>query len=326
MYIKKVSVSLLLLFLAIMLTSCSGASNTSMSSNSAYDSAPKAEAKYSYEDSAVQEMMVAEDTVGTAPAPNSEVPDGAAPSAFSKIAYTIKATIDTIDYDAAVAEINAIVERYNGFVESSIMGGGSAYRGVRSVRNSNYCLRIPSEKLKDVEKDIEKLGSVISLEKQSENLSMRYYDTEERIKAYERQLERLYGLLDKATTLTDIATLEQNITEIIYNLETLKSNIRLWDNSVSYSTVNINLNEVLEITEVSDAPPTFAQRISYTFSSSWSALIDSMQQLIIIGIYVLPFIMIIGLIAAVIIIILHFGRKRAKKKLNKMIEKSNDKE
>ena len=56
--------------------------------------------------------------------------------------------------------------------------------------------------------------------------------------------ERIWALLEKADTLEAVIALEERLSEIRYQLESMESQLKLYDNQVDYSTVSIHISEV----------------------------------------------------------------------------------
>ena len=115
--------------------------------------------------------------------------------------------------------------------------------------------------------------------------------------------------MKKAETVEDIIAIESRLSEVRYQLESIESQLRTYDNQVDYSTVNININEVVDYTPVKET--TVWERISEGFKASLISVGNFFENLFV---GILAFSPILLLIAAFIVIIVLVIRKIAKKK------------
>ena len=54
-------------------------------------------------------------------------------------------------------------------------------------------------------------------------------------------------MLEKAETVEDIINIEDKLTNVRYNIDSVKSRLTNWDRQVSCSTVNLSVEEVVSI-------------------------------------------------------------------------------
>ena len=71
----------------------------------------------------------------------------------------------------------------------------------------------------------------------------------ERLETYAIEEERLLSMLEKATTVEEMIQLESRLSDIRYQIESLESRLRNWQNQVDYSTITIYLREVEELSD-----------------------------------------------------------------------------
>jgi hypothetical protein len=145
-----------------------------------------------------------------------------------------------------------------------------------------------------------------------------YFDTESRLRAIEMRRDRLFDLLDKAEDAESIVILENSLSDAIYEIESLTGTIRRYDNLVSYSSVSVNLNEVIEYSEPPKADPiTFGERISASFDNAVTGLKDGFQSFLILIVSNVFNIAIYAILAVTALIIVRtVQRKQKKARLN----------
>ncbi len=128
-------------------------------------------------------------------------------------------------------------------------------------------------------------------------------------------------LIAEAEYLEDILTIEERLTNVRYQLESMESQLRTYDNKINYSTVYLSISEVMEFTPV--AEETVWQRIKGGFSES---LQDIGEGFLNFGVWFLvniPY-FILWIIIIVVIIFVIKGLKKVfksgKKKKNRSAE------
>lgn len=168
-----------------------------------------------------------------------------------KIIYSGEAEVETRDFDDSIAKLMEMLEQYGGWIESSSLSGANYYsisRGNSGNRSASYTLRIPSQHFETVMNSLSEIGNVPYTYTYSENVTTQYYDTQARLTAYETQEARLLEMMEKAETVSDVITIEEKLTELRYQIESLQSTLNNWDRQVSYSTLRVGVTEVGEYT------------------------------------------------------------------------------
>lgn len=213
---------------------------------------------------------------------------------------------ETEEFDSAFAYLKAQIEKYNGYVASSDVDG-------TSYRTLNLTARIPAEVSDEFTGQLGSLGTLTSQSESAEDITLQYTDTESRIKSLKTEQERLNALLEKADNLESIITLENRLTEVRYELENYQSRKNLYDDLVSYSTVNITLREVVYTVAVDDS--SFFSRITSGLESTFRDIKINAADFIVWFIVNLPYLIIWILIIFVIVKIVRLlVRKRKIKK------------
>jgi len=193
----------------------------------------------------------------------------ALPSA-DKIVYSGSVTIETRKFDDALAGLTKLVSDSGGFVENSSVSGASydetgAQRGYRSA---DYTVRIPVDKLSAVSESLKSLGNVTSTQTQADNITMQYTDTQSHLDALKTQESRLLELLAKAQSMDDIIKIEDQLTQVRYQIESLTSQLKNWDNAVSYSTLEVTIDEVAYYSKDGSNGTSYGKQLSEAFVHS----------------------------------------------------------
>ena len=238
--------------------------------NASYDMAPAEEAGY-YDTAGgfSSGAMPAEE-----PAEAESEPDAAAADINpDKIVYSASATVETTDFDGTVKGVNELVKAHGGFVESSSVNGTNYYnksRGYQSSRSASFTIRIPSGDFNTVMSSLSTLGNVPYTYTYTENISSRYYDTQARLNAYKTQEQSLLRMMELAETVEDVIAIEDKLSDIRYNIESLQTRLNSWDRQVNYSTINLDVQEVREYTPETVEQPGYGKQL-------WMSLKDGLE-------------------------------------------------
>ena len=110
-------------------------------------------------------------------------------------------------------------------------------------------------------------------------------------------------MLEKTDTVADMIAVEERLSEIRYQIESLTSTLTNWQNEVDYSTVSISVQEVEELTEKISTQRTYWEEIGDGFTSSLKSVAKFFTNLFKGFIIAIPSIVVIAAIAVVIFIV-----------------------
>ena len=302
---KRLSIVLLVIAMLVSLCAC-GAKSVSATEAAApmeapaamYDSASFEEAGYGGF-AAQNEAIEAEGA--TAPEMDPE-----------KIIYSASATVETTDFDATITALSELIAQYEGFVESSSSSSGNYYQKSRGTasRSASYLIRIPSKHFNTLMGSLSTLGNIPYSNTFTENISAQYYDVQARLTAYETQETRLLEMMAIAESVEDIILLEDRLTELRYNIESLQSTINNWDRQVSYSSINLSIEEV----RVYSPEPqiSYGQELWMALKNALKNTGDFFKDLLVFIVASLPAIVIITVLAVIFVPIIK--KRRAKRR------------
>lgn len=235
-----------------------------------------------------------------------------------KIIYSSEVTVETTDFEASLAALDDLIKTYEGWVESSSVNGANYYdqsRGYKSARSAHYVLRIPSARFDELMEGLSALGNVPYTHTYTENVTAQYYDVQARLTAYKTQETRLLEMMEAAETVEDIILLEDRLTELRYEIESLQSSLNNWDRRVSYSTVNLTLDEVWTYTQEPETPVSYGRELWLALLDGLRGVGDFFRELLIFLVGALPVLLILGVLAAVLVPLVKKARaRRAAKK------------
>ena len=190
--------------------------------------------------------------------------------------------LETAEFDTDLAAILSAVEQAGGYVSSSsISGQPVSETGNRYGRNANYVVKIPSDRYDEVLSTAKGSGKVTYYNEYTDDITSDYYDVQTRLETYQTQYETVTALLEKCETMEDVLQIESHLTQLMYQIDSLKGQIRMWDQLVSFSTLTINLSEVADPATIRTSDPTLGDRIQEGFFGGINRLIEGAQDALV---------------------------------------------
>ena len=296
----------------ILLTGC-GASG-----NSATDRKAESYSSYDYStDAAVTEEYISEGNYSGGEGGNYEDTSAGQLLSDRKLIRNVNMDVETREYDLLMSTLERQVTELGGYVENMNSYNGSIYSGRKSTRSAELTIRIPQNKLDGFINAVSDAANVVRKSENVSDVTLTYVDLESNRDALKIEQTRLLELLEQASSLEDILTIEDRLTTVRYRLESMESQLRTMDNQVNYSTVYLNISEVEELTPVEEQ--TFLDEISEGFMDSLKDVAEDAIDLIIWFIVNIPHLIIWGAVIAIVVVLI---RRRKKKKLAKKVKET----
>ncbi len=168
-----------------------------------------------------------------------------------KLIRNISMEVETREFEALVEKVSQRTAFFGGYTEYSSTYNGSNYSGGR-VRTSTMTLRIPADKMDEFLSEVAEVSNVVRRDENVSDVTLNYVDMESHKNALKAQEKRLIEMMDKAETIEDLITLESRLGDIRYQIESMESQLRTYDNQVDYATLRLSITEVEELTPVEE--------------------------------------------------------------------------
>ncbi len=217
------------------------------------------------------------------------------------IIYTGSITVRVKDVDAAASQLEGLAAGAGGFV------GGDTRNMDAGQSTATLVLRIPAEKFGGVLDAIgEQLGGrELSRKVSTEDVTDKAIDLDARIASQRASVDRVRALLAKAQSLTDITTIESQLTQREADLESMQAEKRNLDELTALSTVTVSLLGPEAV--VAKPKPEPATGFWPGLTHGWHAFLGALQVLLLVVGAVLPFAVVIG---AAVLAVLWLRRRR----------------
>jgi hypothetical protein len=226
-----------------------------------------------------------------------------------KLIRKINMTAETEDMDALLSQVYQRVNELSGYIESRNVQNGSNYSGMRT-RYATLTVRIPADQLDQFVQQVSDVSNIISTVETSDDVTLKYVATESRLKVLQAEEERLLEFLSKAETVKEMLEIEARLTNVRAELESIASQLKVYDNLVDYGTVTLRIDEVKEYTVVEEEDPTLWERISDGFMNSLRALGKLMEGIVVLFFIVLPFLLPLAVVGGIILLIYKLRKRR----------------
>lgn len=295
---KKLICVILALVVMLGLTACGGSSKAAMGADGYSQN-------IAWEDAAAADVPMAMESMAPLASPAS--PASQALPDNRKWIITVDMDAETEDLDAILAAMDEKITQLGGYVEDQTVNNGSSYSD-RRYRNARLTVRIPAQQVEDFTAHMEGISNVVSSNKSLEDITLNYVSTESRLKALQAEEERLLELMKLAEDMSDLLEIEGRLTDVRWELESVTSQLRTFDNQINFATIYLYINEVKEYTPV--AEKTLWQRISGGFVDSLKGIGEGALELLVWLIVSLPYLLILGGVVFVIVLLIRKGKKK----------------
>lgn len=278
---KRTAIASIALLATLALAGCSAADGTS----GAYDmpaEAPQADGGMAVEDSTQSQS------------------DAAVADRSQIITGYMTVTVET-PADAAKDAIR-IVEGVSGRID-----GRQEYAPTDGDKGSSQLtLRIPADVLDATIEKLGDLGTVVEITTTADDVTSQVKDVDARVKSLQASVDRLTALLSTATDVDQLVSIESSLTQRQGELESMLAQQRSLGDQVSLATITLSL-----ISEADAPPPPAPVTFLTGLETGWGAFVAFISGAVVVIGVLLPWILFFGLVAAIVIVIVRWRKRRA---------------
>lgn len=242
----------------------------------------------------------------------------------AKIIQNDNISMETLVFDECTMNLEKEIHNLDGYIEESNVEGKriNGY-GEIQLRNAYYTFRVPKDNYMVFLKSIGDLGNIISEHKTTEDITLRYFDNETRLEAKRIHKDRLLELLKETKDVDQLLAVESELANITYEIEAMTTELRKWDNLIDYVTVRVSVEEVVKVTQGVVKEDSYGSRFTNSIKNSLDIFTKAIGNLIIGIVYLVPYLVILGLIVLIIIRVKKTLKKEKKIKQDKLNGKKN---
>ncbi|HUC37240.1 MAG TPA: DUF4349 domain-containing protein [Acidimicrobiales bacterium] len=186
---------------------------------------------------------------GPAPAPGSSSPPATAPSLptgavgqSSKVEETgsLDLTIGKGRLETILTSLTNLAVADGGFAADTATQSGDASNIPTS---GSITLQVPQASFDNVLANAQALGTVTSVTSKATDVTGQYVDLQARITALQASRDQYLTIMSKATSISDILAVENQLDSIQSQLDQLQGQLQVLDNETSYATLAVSLTE-----------------------------------------------------------------------------------
>ena len=160
---------------------------------------------------------------------------GALDTAQRQVISQASVSMEVDEVPVAVAQVRTTAESLGGFVGQLSSSGGP------ERQQSTMTIRVPQAEFFTALEHIKSLGKVRSENVGSEDVTERFIDLEARLRSALREEESLLSLLDKANQVSEILTIERELSRVRSDIERAQGQLNFLERRVDLSTITLSL-------------------------------------------------------------------------------------
>jgi len=213
--------------------------------------------------------------------------DGFAPESFErKVTKTASSSVEVKrgEFKSSSDSLKDYILDAEGILISENVN--SIGEGMNKRMTSYYSVRVSEDKYESFILDVKSLGEVESFNENVEDIIGDYIDLSYRIEFEKNRLEKYEGLFDEADSIGEKLSLTDRIFQQERTIKYLEDALDRKDLKIEYVSVNINLNE---------KSSGFVGVSIVTFSRIVKSFVDSFNQLVLLVVWIIPWVLLIFL-------------------------------
>ncbi len=198
---------------------------------------------------------------------------------------SVELRIDPGSFGAITAQIRTIAADLGGYVAS----GESRIEEYDDERYAVgwFTIRIPTDRFDGAVARIGDLGENVSSTLSSQDVTEEYVDLEGRLN-YWREQEAFYTrLMEEATTIDDLVTIQTRMQDVLLNIEQIEGRLRYLDGRTQFATLTVGLTEVPD-GPIAPVVPDDEGPIAQAFAQAGEVLLATVAFLIVGAAVLIP--------------------------------------
>lgn len=268
-----------------------------------------------------QEQGTSEDVADTGEGMKENEGEVKASNTSQKLIRYLDYTIETKDFDTFVQELGELVSTAKGYVEQSEVSQDEAQSYAQGKRYASYTLRIPADGLEAFKQELQEKGTITRQSERVEDVTLNYVDVESHITALKTEQDSLLKMLEQADTIETILAIQNQLTQVRYQLESYESQKRTYDNDINYSTVYVYVQEVERESQNTD---TYGGELLEKLSGNFHGILTGLRSFSLWFLGAMPYWILLGLLFLIFWVVYKKETKKKRKAHDKEPEETSE--
>ena len=268
-----------------------------------------------------QEQGTSEDVADTGEGMKENEGEVKVPNTSQKLIRYLDYTIETKEFDTFVQELGELVSTAKGYVEQSEVSQDEAQSYAQGKRYASYTLRIPADGLEAFKQELQEKGTITRQSERVEDVTLNYVDVESHITALKTEQDSLLKMLEQADTIETILAIQNQLTQVRYQLESYESQKRTYDNDINYSTVYVYVQEVERESQNTD---TYGGELLEKLSGNFHGILTGLRSFSLWFLGAMPYWILLGLLFLVFWVVYKKATKKKRKAHDKEPEETSE--
>lgn len=164
-------------------------------------------------------------------------------SANQKIESTgsVSLTVSRGKVESTFTRLSVLATNLRGLTEST---SANSTQTSRSFASGTIVLEVPEKSFTLLVDEVERVGRAMSVTTTSQNVTLQYSDLQAKITALNASLGQYLKIMTKATTISGILAVQDQITTIQSEIGQAQSQLRVLANETTYASLAVNVSDV----------------------------------------------------------------------------------
>lgn len=215
--------------------------------------------------------------------------DAARVAPGTSVIRTGTVSLEADDVEKARFDVRKVVDKYRGTVTEQETTTGDE----GEMSTARLVVRVPSASFEDATRDLEEVATLLSSNTAGEDVSTEVIDVDARIRAQRASVSRVEALLDQATNLQQVISIERQLANRQADLDSLVARQKYLADQTALSTITVTVEQPEEDEpKKKDDDNGFASGLK----DGWDSFVDGLVVALTVLGFLLPWLILVAVL------------------------------